>query len=123
MNKWLGYALLFLVIWGCVQPTPGKPEYEWITGTWQGSEPAGGKLTLRLSLQNENEVRGLASLPVPTGYSRAPTVDVVGNVYGDRFVLLWLNWPTPVQRNLTRDSEGNLVGYSGSFALKYTKIR
>lgn len=118
-------AFLFLMsglaVVGCVTQRPGHPDFLWLNGRWEGPNPTGGTLRVNLDVINENEVQGLARLPVPTGYTVAPSAHIYGTVERDGRVDLWIRWSNLVHWRLSRSADGALEGRSGRFSLRFTK--
>ena len=57
----------------------------WLNGKWEGRPPAGGELTMTLTVEKDNQVRGTAV--IPGGGRKGAHPDVTGTVKGNQVTL------------------------------------
>src|SRR5713226_798505 len=57
----------------------------WLNGKWEGRPPIGGELTMTLTVEKDNQVRG--SAVIPEGGRRGAHPEVTGTVNGNRVTL------------------------------------
>ncbi len=62
-----------------------QADNSWLNGKWSGQPPAGGELTMTLSVDKDNQVHGSGIIPVRGGREAHP--EVSGTVKGKRVVL------------------------------------
>jgi hypothetical protein len=81
------FNVLFLIVataftFGASEEQVGN---SWLNGKWEGRPPAGGELTMTLTVERDNQVRGTAV--IPGGGRKGAHPDVTGTVKGNHVTL------------------------------------
>ncbi len=63
----------------------GQADNSWLNGKWSGQPPAGGDLTMTISVDKDNKIHGSGIIPVRGGREAHP--EVSGTVKGKQVVL------------------------------------
>lgn len=77
------FNVLFLMVSFTVAASAEQVDNSWLNGKWQGRPPAGGELTMTLTVEKDNQVRGTGLIPG----RRGATPEVSGTVNGKEVVL------------------------------------
>ncbi len=81
------FNVLFLIAGSTLTPAASaeQADYSWLNGKWSGQPPAGGDLTMTLTVDKDNKIHGSGIIPVRGGREAHP--EVSGTVKGKRVVL------------------------------------
>jgi hypothetical protein len=80
------FSVLFLTVCSpfTLAASAEQVDNSWLNGKWEGQPPAGGELTMTLTVDKDNQVRGSGVIPL-RGKSAHP--EVTGTVNGNHVVL------------------------------------
>jgi hypothetical protein len=81
------FVILFLILVSTVTfaASPEPADTSWLNGKWEGRPPAGGELTMALTVEKDNQIRGTAV--IPGGGRKGAHPEVTGTLKGKRVTL------------------------------------
>lgn len=92
--------VLFLIVGSTFTSAAGAEQADnsWLNGKWEGQPPEGGELTMTLSVDKDNKIRGSGIIPLRGGREAQP--EVSGTVKGKQVVLETFFSEASVQRTV-----------------------
>lgn len=94
------FNILFLIVGSTftVAASAEQADNSWLNGKWSGQPPAGGDLTMTLTVDKDNKIHGSGIIPVRGGREAHP--EVSGTVKGKQVVLETFFSEARVQRTV-----------------------